>query len=250
MKDFFNAFPQPQHAIDLFEGEWSSQFPAQFGVDSKGHAKLFEDPNLKWAWEQVGEAGANVLELGPLEGAHSYMLEQLGAGRITAVEARSSAYLKCLVTKEVVGLTKSQFLLGDFLEYLETESRQHDIAFASGVLYHMPDPVRLLELLSQRADRLYLWTVIQDDYEKTEVSKVITVVPKARNWRGLEFNQFEHYYGQAKDWEGFCGGELEYGCRLELDTILRIVEILGFSRVNTKVDENPHGKALCLACSR
>ena len=48
-------------------------------------------------------AGKTVLELGPLEGAHTYQLHQRGAN-IVAVEASKQAYLKCLITKEIVGL--------------------------------------------------------------------------------------------------------------------------------------------------
>ncbi len=36
----------------------------------------------------------NILELGPLEGAHTYQL------RILAIEANAEAFLKCLVVKE------------------------------------------------------------------------------------------------------------------------------------------------------
>ena len=44
-----------------------------------------------------------------------------GAARrasITAIEANRRAYLKCLVMKETLGLTRTRFLLGDFVEYL------------------------------------------------------------------------------------------------------------------------------------
>ena len=59
-------------------------------------------------------AGFGILELGPLEGAHTYRLEQLGAERILAIEANVEAYLKCLIVKEILGLIKSKLLTWRF----------------------------------------------------------------------------------------------------------------------------------------
>jgi hypothetical protein len=54
----------------------------------------------------------SLLELGPLEGAHTYQLEKLGAKSILAIEANVEAFLKCLITKEITGLQVAKFMLG------------------------------------------------------------------------------------------------------------------------------------------
>ncbi|HET8630288.1 MAG TPA: hypothetical protein VFL91_22955, partial [Thermomicrobiales bacterium] len=52
-----------------------------------GTVPLFEDARITWAAEQFGGfAEKTVRELGPLEGAHTTMLERLGATSITAIE--------------------------------------------------------------------------------------------------------------------------------------------------------------------
>ena len=81
--------------------------------------------------------GFRILELGP-RGQHSYQLERLGAASVLAIEASPDLFLKCLITKEILDL-KARFLLGDFVQYLESTADEFDLIFVSGVLYHMTD---------------------------------------------------------------------------------------------------------------
>src|SRR6187549_1828057 len=95
--------PSGQNAIDIFKGEWSSQFPPEAGEIQAGQWKLFEDTRLAWGLGRLGGIdGGNVLELGPLEAGHTYMLERAGAASVVAVEANTRAYLKCLIVKEIL----------------------------------------------------------------------------------------------------------------------------------------------------
>src|SRR5687767_8820563 len=108
--------PSNQAMLDIFKGEWSSRMPAETGlVTSPGQAGLFEDPRIAWAGQMFqGFEGKSVLELGPLEGGHSYMMQQAGASKVIAVEANNRAFLKCLIVKQILNLTNVQFLFGDF----------------------------------------------------------------------------------------------------------------------------------------
>src|SRR5690349_6333313 len=108
---YIRTAPSAQNAVDIFRGEWSSQLPATLQGEAKaGDTPLFEDDRIKWAIEQFGGAtNFTALELGPLEGGHSYMLERQGATSVLAIEANVRAYLKCLITKELLGLKKVTF---------------------------------------------------------------------------------------------------------------------------------------------
>src|SRR5664279_556877 len=77
---YASAAPSAQLAVDIFAGEWSSQFPAELNVSS-GPLPLFADPRIEVTidWLGSGVQGARVLELGPLEGAHTSMLDRAGA---------------------------------------------------------------------------------------------------------------------------------------------------------------------------
>ena len=93
--------------------------------------------------------GMRVLELGPLEGAHTYQLEKLGAASILAIEANADAFLKCLITKEILSLGAAKFVYGDFCEYLKETNEEFDLVFCCGVLYHMSDPIALIESIAK-----------------------------------------------------------------------------------------------------
>jgi O-antigen biosynthesis protein len=111
---FVDWLPAPANAARLFEGEWSSAVP---GLPS-GPVNLFEDPRVQWFEERLGGfAGRRVLELGPLEGGHTFMMARGGA-EVLAIESNKGAFLRCLIAKETVGMPKARFLLGDFRKYL------------------------------------------------------------------------------------------------------------------------------------
>ncbi|MGZ9724337.1 class I SAM-dependent methyltransferase [Rhizobium miluonense] len=119
-----------------------------------GKTNLFEDSRIGWLYQKFGPiTGMDILELGPLEAAHTYMLHNLGARSITSIENSPRAYLKCLAIKEIFNLTRATFILDDAIRYLSSSDEKYDIAVASGVLYHMTDPLGLLDALSSRSDR-------------------------------------------------------------------------------------------------
>jgi hypothetical protein len=158
--------PSVQNAVDIFRGQWATDLSEALpGVEAGRHG-LLTDARPRQAADALGTAGRldgfSILELGPLEGAHSRQLEQLGAARVVAVEANVTAYLKCLVVKEVLRLSRTEFLLGDFSEYLRGSGERFDLIFASGVLYHMEDPLDLIALVCGAADRCFVWTHYYD----------------------------------------------------------------------------------------
>ena len=69
------------------------------------------------------------------------------------------AYLKCLIVKEILGLQRSRFLLGDFVSYLKESKESFDI---SGVLYHTRNPAELIHLCSKKTDKVIIWTHYYD----------------------------------------------------------------------------------------
>lgn len=145
----------PENAARAFEGEWSSAVP---GLPT-GQAQLFEDGRIHWFEGHLGGfRGLDVLELGPLEGGHTCMMTQRGA-TVLAIESNLRAWMRCLVAKQAAGgMPGATFLLGNFVKYVQAASRRFDFVLASGVLYHMTDPVGLLRGLTATSDAIGLWT--------------------------------------------------------------------------------------------
>ena len=164
---FEQRLPSPQTAVDVFRGRWACDLSKLLGVDGTGINDLFgEDRRPSQAAVSLGENGRiegwRVLELGPLEAAHTWRLEQLGAGEIIAIEANVEAYLKCLIVKEELQLKRSRFLLGDFVEFLNRTQQSFDLILASGVLYHLSNPLEAIRQIATHASRCFVWTHYYD----------------------------------------------------------------------------------------
>ena len=242
--DYETRPPSPQHALDLFPGEWSSSLPPGHEGLTAGAIPLYADRWLHWGLERLGGVqGQRVLELGPLEGSHSWLLASKGAASVTAVEANRRAYLKCLVMKEILGTDRVRVLLGDVNGYLaQAPDPRYDLAVASGVLYHMTDPVALLARLARAADRLYLLTTYYDQ-------QVMDARPKlAARFRGSEMREVEgfrhrlhvHSYQAARFNPAYCGGPASASRWLSRDDLLGALRHVGFTDIEVGLDDPAH----------
>ena len=250
-ENFFDKSPSNQNAIDLFEGQWFSIMPDKMGVDSKGVGALHDDERIHWASEILGGFDSKtVLELGPLEACHTAMLEAAGAKSVLGIEGNSDAYLRCLVVKELLNLKLARFKLGNFVDFLREGDEVFDVGIASGVLYHMKNPVELIELLSRRVKSLFVWTHYFDAdlvEGKEHVSSKFS-----GSWTGSHAG-FEHClhaygYGEALSWKGFCGGGSESCNWMEKPEMLRAFDYFGFDLAGERLEsEHVHGPAVWLA---
>ena len=232
--------PSAQGTLDLFENEWSSQVPVP--GTCTGHAALFRDDRITWLIEQDQSYPDKVsLELGPLEAGHTYMLERAGYA-VTAVEANNRAFLKCLIVKELLGL-KSRFLFGDFNEHLKTTDRV-GLIVASGVLYHQLDPIRTLQLVASKAERLFLWTHYYDPNLCTSALFSHQETPKAEPF---PYTLHPRSYLQALEWNGFCGGPASTANWLSRADLLLALDYVGFEVKATAFDHPTHQNGPCLA---
>lgn len=244
--------PSAQKALDIFAGEWSSKFPEHLGFKTvPGLAPLFEDFRITWANTLFGGfAGKKVLELGPLELGHSYMLHQLAAERIDAVEANSRAFLKCLIVKELLSADRVNLMLGDFVEYLRGTSESYDWVVASGVLYHMKDPLELLDLISRHATRILLWTHYYDAQTVNSSEKHSRKFgsPESIVRNGVDVEIVRYNYQDALNWSGFCGGSAEYSMWITKDSLIEYLVALGYNKIEVREDnkEHPNGPAILL----
>jgi SAM-dependent methyltransferase len=254
LDQYVRSAPSAQVAIDLFAGEWSSRFPDSTGLTA-GPVPLFTDPRVTWTIEQAGGVdGKRVLELGPLEAGHTFMLHEAGAS-VVAVESNSRAYLKCLIVKEVLGLHRSSFLLGDFVPYLHDTDEQFDLVLASGVLYHSPDPLGLLESIARVGARVAIWThYYEPDVVATDPGKARMFVPEVEevSWRGHTITLHRRNYLESLQWAGFCGGPESSALWMERDGLMTALRELGYSRIEVQSDdlENPNGACVMLFAER
>lgn len=228
LDEYVTSMPSHKNAIDLFKSEWSSQVPGFMS----GQALLFEDPRIAALFERAGGmSGKRVLELGPLEGGHTFMLSQAGAREITSIESNQRAFVKCLITKEILGY-KANILLGDFIPFLQkakADGDKYDFLLASGVLYHMIDPVMTLDLFLSVSNQIGIWTHFYDnDVVRSKWPKKFDATPKHVDYKGMNLETYRQEYENALSWGGFCGGSAPYSYWMTKDSITSMLESNGF----------------------
>jgi Protein of unknown function (DUF1698) len=249
--------PSAQQTLDLFRGKWASRMPAAMGSTEAGEAALFEDPRIAWAVEGLAKLGTDigkstVLEVGPLEGGHTYQLARVGARSVTAVEAHPEAYLKCLVLKELLGMERVNFLYGDAVSFLRSIGHTYDVGFASGFLYHMANPVEFIELLCRRTQAVFLWTVYWDPaFNLANPGRPAGTAGVAKaSHGGFSHTLHRHDYGDNLSYGQFWGGPEAHSNWMERDEILGAFAHFGFSRQIAELEANPYGSALRVVATR
>ena len=254
LDEYVDAPPSHQNAIDLVPG-WNHALPPEHGVMAGPHA-FYHDARIHWGLEQFGSLeGKQVLELGPLEAAHTFMLHQAGAARVLAIEANKLAFMRCLIVKEILRLKNAEFLLGDCQKWLATTDERYDLIVACGVLYHMSEPVQLIENICAHADSLIIWThyfdeveLPPDDPRRTPFSGRVEM----RSAHGMTFRLHERSYWKAWRDKKFCGGLNDTHYWMEKQQILDLLRAKGFDDLRLTLEEpdHPYGPAFTVFARR
>lgn len=236
---YVGGMPTRQNAIDAVPG-WTGAMPPETGLRA-GKAYLFADTRIRWLLDQYDVAGKTVLELGPLEGFHTLMVDRCAPASIDAIEANALAFVRCLITKEVLWMPRANFFLGDFTKWLENTDKHYDLLIASGVLYHSHDPVHLLELIGKRADAIFIWTHYFDDAAMplNDLRRVpFSEQVQTRTSHGIAMRLYERSYYKAWRDPSFCGGLQDQHFWLDRSDILALLGAMGFKHLNI-ADEQP-----------
>lgn len=241
--------PSRAAAFDLFAGTWSSDVPGIGG----GGAALFDDERVRWLEDRAGGfAGKTVLELGPLEGGHTWMMAKSGA-RVTAIESNVRAFMKCLIVKNALGLD-ADFQLGDFRPYLATTTDRYDFLMMSGVLYHMTDPVAVLRDAARVADSFGIWTHYFDAARvmaRKELAHKFAAQAETAEFNGKRIELHRQRYKKARAWDGFCGGDSAHSYWLTRQSLFDLLDALGFDVTpGEETPDHQNGPAILLYARR
>jgi len=226
---FETRSPSHQNAVDIFKERWASNLDCIAPGIVAGDALHFApEPRINHAARTLGRHGRldgmSILELGPLDGGQTYRLETLG-GNVLAIEANAEAYLKCLVVKEIACM-KSRFMFGNFVPYLATTDDRFDIIVASGVLYHMTDPISVIQNIARLTDKCFVWAATYDPTRpKAPPVKVVT----DDRFPSMEFYSIE--YGESRNDGRFWGGTEPTSVWMKNNDMLRIFQSCGFTKI-------------------
>lgn len=233
--------PSASNAADIFAGSWTTAIP---GVTS-GNLDLTSDDRILEVERLAGAfSDKRILEIGALEGAHTWMMAKRG-GRVTAIEADKAAYLRALVARQILGYD-AEWLLGDATLF-EAPPDSFDLVVCSGVLYHLMEPLALLDRLKAMAPRLYLWTHIYTDAVPEHPVAAGHFQRPPEMVGGVEHHPYD--YAEALDRADFSGGFKPEARWIRKEALLNALD--GWDiQVFGEWAEHPHGPCLSLYAAR
>ena len=211
-------------------GPWIFRFQID-GIDYGGDISAIGDKRVQHFHEFAPEA-QTILELGALEGAHTFMLAQHpGVKRVLAVEGRRANIRRAAFLQELFEIKNAQFVQANLEESDLAPLGKFDAVFCSGLLYHLPKPWQLLGQLASIAPKLFLWTMYSDD------SDADCTVDGFRGRRQIEGGADEPLSGLSHD-----------SLWLTLGSLLEALTRAGYERIEIIQNDltHPQGRAVTL----
>jgi hypothetical protein len=235
------TYPDPSNAYALRAGTW------KYDYENLDHDEIMSRIKYDARPRYCAETFENfpdfsIVELGPSDGYNTAGLEIAGARDITAVEANVDGFLKACILKNTLNL-RAQFLLGDFIQYLKMSGLKKDLVYASGVLYHLTEPVEFIELCGEVADNIFIWTFhyVEESIKSHDFESLCFDKPERRTVKGTEFTYYKRFYdpnivGDPK----YQGGLDNFAYWLTLDDIEKALNLAGF-KIKRTVDDSFNG---------
>ena len=138
-------------------GPWISRFVID-GVPHGGAFDAMNDPRLAVFYRTFPEV-ETVLELGSLEGGHTIALAQrAGVKAVLGIEGRVANLARARLAAGLLQVEKLKFVQADLEKVPLAQFGKFDAIFCCGLLYHLPEPWRLLRQFSAVSSRAFLWT--------------------------------------------------------------------------------------------
>lgn len=218
---YCRELPLDINSLRLFSGAWTTSVPGFEEVT--GDFAGFDDVRIHWLLSKVNISSRPVLEFGPLEGGHTYMLEKLGKADVTSIEGNIYSFIRCLIVKNALNL-RAKFILGDINSFLQYTTTNYDLITLSGVLYHQLMPENLLYEASLKTDKIFIWTHY---YDPDRPAENIEKNPVNRIYRSFKISLHKHTYIDPQAIQ-FSGGFNKYSYWLERSSLIGLLEFLGY----------------------
>jgi SAM-dependent methyltransferase len=143
----------------------------KFVIDGRAYGGWYDasaDRRLQ-QFEKAFPDRARILELGSLEGGHTFNLATMsGVNAVVGLEGRDYNLRKAEFVRAVLGVRNAEFHLIDLERSDLTRFGQFDVCFSAGLLYHLPEPWKHLAEVRKITRNLFLWTHYVDAAKVSE----------------------------------------------------------------------------------
>lgn len=211
-------------------GPWVTKFNID-GNDYGGDFDAVNDVRIAQFFEVFPNV-RTVLELGSLEGGHSFALARRPSiERVLAIEARDANIGRSRFIQKLLNDQKVEFLNANVESLDLADLGAFDAVFCSGILYHLPEPWRLIEKCRRVSPRLFIWTQYACEKEAKKF---------ANGYRGK--------WWKEGGWSDPLSGVSKWSFWLSLGSLIEVLTRHGFDRIQI-IENNlrhPHGCAVTL----
>jgi SAM-dependent methyltransferase len=208
---------------------------SRFMINGRAYGGWYDpsnDPRVAHLWRCFPDA-RRVLELGSLEGAHTFLIaSRRGVDYVLGIEGRSANLEKARFVQRHLGARNVEFLQADLEQFRPSTRGQFDVVFCVGLLYHLQRPWELLADLRRASPSLLLATHYVPDEQATR---------EERGYRGATYQEF----GLRDPLSGLSDDSF-WPTR---DGLLAMVREAGYARCEVCQEEtnHQHGPLLTLA---
>jgi hypothetical protein len=151
-------------------GPWVFQFRID-GRDYGGGISAVGDERVERFFRYAPQV-ETILELGSLEGAQSFIMAQRrGVTRVVALEGREANLRKARFVQRLLRIENVEFAQINLEQADLTAFGKFDAVFCCGLLYHLPEPWKLIEQLPAVAPLLFIWTQYAAEDEAHDVGR-------------------------------------------------------------------------------
>ena len=213
-------------------GPWITQFVID-EVATGGDYQVTDDRRLQQFFKRFPNV-RTILELGSLEGGHTFSLARHpGVERVLAIEARAANIEKAKFIGSLLGVSNVEFKQANLEQLQLTSLGYFDVIFCCGLLYHLPEPWKLISQLPLVAPSLFLWTVYANENEVT------TEIDGLRGREYVEGGVDEPLSGLSPQ-----------SIWLTLPSLIETLKRSGYCEIEVlEKQQNPNGPAVSLAAS-
>lgn len=125
--------------------------------DYGGSFDALNDPRVDFFCDAFPNA-RRILELGSLEGGHTIGLAQRpGVEYVLGIEGRAANLARAQVVREILQIGNVDFVQANLETVDLAQFGRFDAIYCSGLLYHLPEPWRLIAHLRSIADGIFIW---------------------------------------------------------------------------------------------
>lgn len=177
----------------------------------------------------------SILELGSLEGGHTFLLAGRPGAKVVGVEARPINVRKAEFVKRVLRVRNIRFETADLESVPLAIFGRFDAIFCSGLLYHLSKPRALIDQFAIAAQGVFIWT------HYAPVEKADT---ESEGLKGMWYKE--------QGLEDPLSGTHARSFWLTLDSLTNALKHAGFSKINIIDDDlwHPTGPSVTLAAKR